>query len=148
MVYTITAQIYQTNTNAFFHVVEKTIWGGGHSGTWSEIDGAHVLTIGGSGASGCLRFRSDTDEFFIVALGIHEGRRWGDIDTLLGAGDTGMVIHPQFYGDDPNLPMWLRVQQRNSQLTRYYVTSPRNRTFSFIYTVPEGRNLKVAIIIG
>ncbi|KAI0295805.1 fungal fruit body lectin [Russula brevipes] len=146
MVYTITAQIYQTNTNAFFHVVEKTIWGSGHAGTWSEIDGAHVLTIGASGASGCLRFRSDTDEFFIVALGIHEGRRWGDIDTLLGAGDTGIVVHPQYYSDAPNL--WPRVQQREAQLTSYHVTSLHNRTFSFIYTVPEGRNLKVAIIIG
>jgi hypothetical protein len=26
MSYTITAQVYQTNQNAFFHVVEKTVW--------------------------------------------------------------------------------------------------------------------------
>ncbi|KAI0247901.1 fungal fruit body lectin [Lactifluus subvellereus] len=71
MTYTITARVYQTNTNAFFNVVERTVWKYGNGGTWSEVDGAYVLTMGGSGTCGSLRFVADTGENFIATLGVH-----------------------------------------------------------------------------
>ena len=96
MSYTITVQIYQTNPDAFFRVVEETVW---HGGTWSQVDGAYVLTIGGSGTYGSLRFKSDTDEYFIVTLGVHYYKGWGDIITNLSPSDTGVTITPQYYSD-------------------------------------------------
>src|SRR5258708_7522566 len=62
--YRITAQVYQTNTNAFFRVVEQTVL----NGTWDQVDAAYVLTMPGSGTAGSLRFVSDTGENFIVTL--------------------------------------------------------------------------------
>jgi hypothetical protein len=144
MSYSITAQIYQTNTNAFFRVVEKTVWHFANGGTWSEVDGTHVLNMGGSGTSGSLRLVSDSGENFIITLGVHNYKRWGDIVTNLGNGQTGVVINPQYYeGDHPE-----RAKARERQLTSYSVSNNKGRKFSFNYTVADGNNLKVNIVIG
>lgn len=81
MGYTITVRVFQTNTNALFHIVEKTILndGNGGNGTWVVVDGAQVLNLTSSGTSGVLRFLVDADERFVIALGIDSGLRWGDI---------------------------------------------------------------------
>jgi len=144
MSYTITAQVYQTDTNAFFHVVEKTVWKYANGGTWGETNGAHVLTMGGSGTSGSLRFLADTGENFIITLGVHNYKRWGDIVTNLTNDQTGVIITPQYYSDDHKD----REAQREKQLTTYGVPNLKGRKFSFNYTVTEGNNLKVNIIIG
>lgn len=68
MGYSITAEVYRTNHNVFFHVVEKTAWKHADGRTWGEVSGTHVLTFGGSGNSGSLRFVSDTGENFIITL--------------------------------------------------------------------------------
>ena len=75
MSYTITVQIYQTNPNAFFRVVESTVWQYANGGTWAESNGTRVLTMGGSGTCGSLRFVSDTGENFIATLGVHNYKR-------------------------------------------------------------------------
>ncbi|KAH8836148.1 fungal fruit body lectin [Flagelloscypha sp. PMI_526] len=144
MSYTITAQIYQINQNAFFHVVEKTVWHYANGGSWSEVDGAHVLTMGGSGTSGSLRLISDSGENFIITLGVHNYKRWGDIVTNLTTGETGVVINPQYY--DSSHPD--RNQAREKQLSSYNVNNAKGRNFGFNYTVTDGNNLKVNIIIG
>jgi len=144
MSYTITAKVYQTNQNAFFHVVEKTVWKYANGGTWSEVDGCHVLKMGGSGTSGSLRFVSDTGENFIVTLGVHNYKRWGDVVTNLTNECTGVVITPEYYSDKHAD----RERQREKQLTTYCVKNNKGRNFSFNYTVVEGNNLKVDIIIG
>ena len=144
MSYTITAQVYQTNRNAFFHVVEKTVWHYANGGTWGEVDGAHVLTMGGSGTSGSLRFASDTGEKFIITLGVHNYKRWGDIVTNLSNDQTGVVITPQYYSNDHRD----REQQREKQLATYNVNNAQGRKFEFTYTVADGNNLVVKIVIG
>ena len=144
MSYTITAQVYQTNPNAFFHVVEQTVWKYANGGTWSHNSGAYVLTIGGSGTAGSLRFVSDTGENFIVTLGVHNYKRWGDIVTNLSNDQTGVVITPEYYSNEyPD-----REKQREAQLVSYDVKNLKGRDFAFKYTVAEGNNLKVNIIIG
>ncbi|KAH9995931.1 lectin [Russula compacta] len=144
MSYTITAKVYQTNTNAFFRIVEKTVWKYANGGTWSEVDDQQVLTIGGSGTSGSLRFVSDTSENFIITLGVDGSKRWGDIVTNLTSSETGVVINPQYY--DSNYPD--REKQRTAQLTSYSVANSEGRKFAFNYTVTEGNSLAVNIVIG
>jgi Fungal fruit body lectin len=140
MTYTITARVYQTNTDAFFHVVEKTAWG-----TWTEVNGAHVLTMSNSGTCGSLRFLSDTDETFIVTLGVHSHKRWGDIVTNFAANErTGIVITPQYYDSEHSD----RVSQRQSQPRTCNVRNDKGRNFAFCYHETEGNDLKVDIVIG
>ena len=144
MSYTITAQVYQTNTTAFFRVVEQTVWKYANGGTWDEVKGAYLLTMGGSGTSGSLRFVSDTGENFIITLGVHNYKRWGDIVTNLTSDQTGVIITPEYYSDQhPN-----REKQREAQLTTYSVKNSKGRSFSFNYTVADGNNLVVKIVIG
>ncbi|KAH9953090.1 fungal fruit body lectin [Russula dissimulans] len=137
MGYKIIAQVYQTNTNAFFHVAEQY-------GTWSEVNGAYVLTMGGSGTSGSLRFVSDTEENFILTLGIHNYRRWGDIVTDLTPEQTAKVINAQYY----NSAYPSKAEKLWAQLTNYQTSNAKGRTFKFIYTALEGEELNVKIIIG
>ena len=144
MSYTITARVYQTNPNAHFNVVEKTVWHYANGGTWSECEGAHVLTMGGSGTCGSLRFVADTGENFIITLGVHNYKRWGDIVTNLTNEECGVVITPQYYGNQYGD----RAQQREKQLTSYNVENAKCRNFAYNYTVAEGNHLKVNIIIG
>jgi Fungal fruit body lectin len=144
MSYTITAKVYQTDRNAFFRVVEETVWKYANGGTWGQVDGTHVLTMGGSGTSGSLRFVSDTGENFIVTLGVHNYKRWGDIVTNLTNEETGVIITPQYYNNEhPD-----RERQREKQLVTYSVKNNKGRNFTFEYTVTEGNDLNVDIIIG
>ena len=142
MSYTIAVRVFQTNPDAFFHVVEQTVWNYANGGTWSEADGVRTLTMGGSGTSGTIRFESDTGERFIVALGVHNYKRWGDIVTGLATNDTGIVIHPEYYNGGK------RAYMREKQLADYSVESAKGRKFEIKYTVTEGQNLKADIIIG
>jgi hypothetical protein len=142
MSYKITLRVYQTNTNAFFKVVEQTVWNYANGGTWTEFDGQKVLTMGGSGTSGTIRFTADTGENFIVALGVHNYKRWCDIVTNLTNDQTGVIINPQYYNGGP------RAYMREKQLATYSVSNSKGRKFTITYTVTDGNDLKANIIIG
>ncbi|KAM7213977.1 Fungal fruit body lectin [Rhypophila decipiens] len=146
MSYTIAVQVFQTNQNAFFDVVEKTVF---RNGTWAETNGTHVLTMGGSGTSGSLRFVAGTGENFIVTLGVHNYKPWGDIVTKLDpASQTGVVITPQYYESEwGGSPVQARVDARWKTLSSYEVTRD-GRKYAFKYTVTDGNHLKVNIVIG
>ncbi len=146
MAYTITVQVYQTNTNAFFSPVEKTVF---TNGTWQEVKNTYLLSMSGSGTCGSLRFVADTGENFIVTLGVHNYKPWGDIVTKLDpATQTGVKITPEYYekewGGTENKD---RVAVRWKTLSSYDVTRD-GRKYSFKYTVTEGNNLKVNVVIG
>ncbi|KAF3917921.1 hypothetical protein ABW20_dc0109224 [Dactylellina cionopaga] len=142
--YTIAVQVYQTNTNAYFQCVEKTVWNYAQGGTWTDSNGTLLLTMGGSGTCGSLRFTSDSGENFIVTLGVHNYKRWGDIVTNLGA-DTGVIITPQYYDDVKHKD---RCSAREKQLSSYNVSNNKGRKYALEYSVAEGQNLKCNIIIG
>src|SRR5690606_15030429 len=127
----------QTNTNAWFKIVEKSVWHYANGGYWSEVDGAHVLTMGGSGTSGILRFKSD-DEEFIVALGVHNWKRWCDIVTNLRDNNTACVIQGEYYSSAHRN----RCSARERQLTNYEVWNQKERRFTVEYTVTEGNGLE------
>ena len=70
MSYTIQLRIFQSPAHGFFSVVEETNWNFANGGTWFNTDGVLTPTMGGSGTSGVLRFKSDTTgELFTVAVG-------------------------------------------------------------------------------
>jgi len=144
MVYTITAQIYQTNQLVYFHVVEKTVWNLGNGGTWSEVDGTHILTMDTSGTCGSLRFLADSGENCVITLGIDAGSPWGDIVTNLATNSTACAITPQYY-DSTNKG---REDARLAHLPSYTVNDAEGKSYYYKYTVTGGTDLKVNIVIG
>jgi Fungal fruit body lectin len=97
-----------------------------------------------AGTCGSLRFVSNNGDNFIITLGVHNYKRWGDIVTNLTNDQTGVIITPEYYDDDHRD----REQQREKQLTTYSVTSATGRHYAFNYTGTEGNNFTVNIIIG
>ena len=143
MSYSIALRVFQTNpARGFFHVVEKTVWHYANGGTWSEADGVLTLTMGGSGTSGVLRFKSDKGELITVAVGVHNYKRWCDVVTGLKTNETALVINGQYYSNGG------RDYQREKQLAEYSVTSAAGTKFEVKYTVADGNNLAANIIIG
>ncbi|KAJ8507908.1 hypothetical protein ONZ45_g9753 [Pleurotus djamor] len=143
MSYKITVRVYQTNPAAWFDIVEKTVWNYANGGTWTEVDGKHVLTMGGSGTSGILRF-AGKDERFTVALGVHNYKRWVDVNVGLATDQTACLIHKDYYTDGTprNAAIW-------KQLSEFKATdSATGRSVAVKYDVAEGNNLECYIIIG
>lgn len=140
--YRIQCSIFQTNPNAHFRVVEQTVFHYANGGTWGEEDGHKMLCMGGSGTSGTIRLMSDTGETFLVALGIHNYKRWCDVVTNLKDSETGVLINPQYYNNGG------RDAQREKQLASYSVKNAKGRQMEVKFTKDEGQDLKCNLIIG
>ena len=140
MSYSIKVYIYQTNYdgNTFFRVVEKAVWNYAGGGTWDEVDGYHLLRMGGSGTCGSLRLQSNTNESYIVTLGVHNYKPWGDILTDLTSTQTACVTIPGYYGQ----------YQRAWHLDACEVANSKGRVCSYLFTVNEGNELVVRIVIS
>ncbi|KIJ59477.1 hypothetical protein HYDPIDRAFT_33165 [Hydnomerulius pinastri MD-312] len=142
MSYTINCRVYQMNpARGFFDLVEKTVFNYANGGTWSMSNGAHLLTMGGSGTSGTLRFMSDKGERAIIAVGVHNNKRWCDVVTGLEASATGVLINPEYYNGK-------RDFAREKQLADYSVTSAAGTKYEVKYTVADGNHLQCNILIG
>ncbi|KAG9310141.1 lectin [Chiua virens] len=143
MSYNITCQVYQTNPGrGYFCMVEKTCWNYADGCTWSSPgEGIHMLTMGGSGTSGVLRFMSNEGERITIAVGVHNHLRWCDVATGLASDATGVVINAEYYGGG-------RDYMREKQLAHHSVTSAAGTKVQVIYTVTEGKNLRCNIIFG
>jgi len=141
MSYTITCRVYQKDTNAWFEIVEKTVWNYANGGAWTVVDEKQVLTMGGSGTSGILRFKCK-DEYFIVALGVHNYKRWIDVSTALPSSDTATHIHSDYYTAGN-----YRATVREKQLSTFDVTSPQGRNVKVNFDVADGQSLDCTIVI-
>jgi hypothetical protein len=144
MSYSIKVRVFQTNTNAFFHIVEKGVWHYANGGTWNETNGILTLTMGGSGTSGILRFMTEQGkEAFFVAMGVHNYKPW--VDTITGLGDdiTGVKALPEYYTGTND-----RTRSREAQRTSQSILNVDRRTISTKYRVAEGNNLELDIVIG
>ncbi|KAG6841063.1 hypothetical protein C0991_002274 [Blastosporella zonata] len=140
--YSITLRVFQTNPNTHFRVVEQTVWNYANGGEWSLVQGQYVLKMNGSGTSGTIRFLADNGENFIVAIGVHNYKRWSDIVTNLGNDQTGVIINPQYYSQRD------REEQREKQLALYEVKNAKGRQFAIKFIKAEGNDLVADIIIG
>ncbi|KAM0344150.1 hypothetical protein ACHAPU_007872 [Fusarium lateritium] len=144
MSYTIKVRVYQTSTNAFFHVVEKGCWHYANGAQWTEENGLLTLSMGGSGTSGILRFKTEEGkEAFFVALGVHNYKPW--VDTVTGLDDnvTGVKALPEYYGNASD-----RTRSRESQRTEQTILNADRRNISTKFKVKEGNNLELDIVIG
>ncbi|CAK9859160.1 unnamed protein product [Sphagnum jensenii] len=74
-----------------------------------------------NGVSGMLRFNSSQgDSFFLVALGVHNYKRWCDIVVdATPTGNTCVDIHPQYYNaDSPRYQMlWKQLAHLEKSTT-------------------------------
>ncbi|KAG8984657.1 hypothetical protein FRB94_010974 [Tulasnella sp. JGI-2019a] len=143
MSYKITIKVFQTNPNAYFHNVERTVWKFANGGTWMDINGEMVLNMGGSGTSGSLRFQADNGESFVATFGVHNYKRWCDIVTNLSSEQTGMVINAQYYDGTKD-----RAAAREAQRASYNVNNASGRKITINFTQVEGNDLKANLIIG
>ena len=141
MSYTITCRFYQCNTDAWFEMIEKTVWNYANGGSWTEVNDKQVLTMGGSGTSGLLRFKCG-DEYFIVALGVHNYKRWCDVSTGLPSSDTACYIHPNYYNGGAGAGV------REKQLSNFEATSPQGWKIKVDFNVSEGSNLECSICVS
>ena len=145
MSYSIKARVYQTNTNAYFRIIEKGVWHYANGGTWTDQDGVLTLTMGGSGTSGMLRFMTEQGkEAFFIAFGVHNYKPWVDIITGLADEVTCVKALPEYY-NDTNPP---RAKSREAQRTSQSILNIDNRTIAAKYKVADGKNLELDIVIG
>ena len=142
MSYVITLHL---NTAETVQLVESSVWHYANGGTWSECDGEHTLTMGGSGTSGMLRFKpGQGDEAFSVAMGVHNYKPWVDIITGLASDVTCVASLPGYYnGSDAT-----RVKSREAQRVEQSILNAQSRTIAAEYKVAEGHNLELDITIA
>jgi hypothetical protein len=141
MPYAIHVRVIQTNSSDWYRVVEKTVFS---NGTWSEARGEHVLTMGGTGTSGMLRFANPAGGYFLVALGVHNCKRWCDIVPDATTAMTGVQVHPSYYssGDgNRNRMLW-------KQLANLEVTTAKSTKVKADYYKEDGNTLYATITIA
>jgi len=142
MSYTVEISVfYRESAPEFFNIVEKGIWHYANGGTWTEAAGKQILTMGGSGTSGGLRFKSASggDAFFIV-VGVHNYSLWLDVLPNIEDKDTTVALLPTYYqpGSRAGIPL---VQN----ITRFNETG---RKIEFKKVIEEGRKITCSLIIS
>lgn len=104
MSYTLTLHL---DTSEKANLVEFSVWNHANGGTWDigkPIDpnrSLFVLTLGGSGTSGMLRFQLSTGELFAIAVGIDNNWGWSGVAVDLLTNQTLAVLHGEYYNDGP-----------------------------------------------
>ncbi|KAJ4320909.1 hypothetical protein N0V84_005613 [Fusarium piperis] len=140
----IQVRVYQNNTNAYFHIVEKGCWHYAKGAEWSEHNGIQTLTMGDSGTSGMLRFKTEQGkEAFFIAMGVHNYKPWVDIVTGLADDVTCVKALPEYYGNASE-----RTRSRESQRTEQSILNIDRRTIATNYKVSQGNDLELDIIIN
>ncbi|TFK39509.1 lectin 3a [Crucibulum laeve] len=139
MTYAIYIKVIQKNANKFV-AVEKTCWYYANGGTWTENEGRYVLTMGGSGTSGTLRFSNQDGDTFIVATGIHNYKRWCDIVPNLASSNTGMEVHPTYYSGSRGEMLWKQLES----IEKY---DAKGRKLALAFTAFDGNELFATLTI-
>ncbi|KAJ8488169.1 hypothetical protein ONZ45_g3905 [Pleurotus djamor] len=140
----ITVRIYQTNTNAWFKVVETSVH---HAGIWEYKNGEYVLTIGYD-TSGAIKVDAGGEEAVFV-FGAHDGRDrpWCDVVTDLKPGETASAINREYYPDTAPKGCTNRSYAREKHQTRSSVTNKKKRRFDVEYKVGSGVIVQADIVI-
>ncbi|KAG7285715.1 hypothetical protein NEMBOFW57_008008 [Staphylotrichum longicolle] len=122
MTYTLQLRVIN-DTPDVIALVEQTCWSG--AGTiWSATNDAtqthfpdtqiHQLQMDGSGSSGMLRFRaSSSGTRFAVAVGVHNYKRWCDVQVDLADDQPLTRLHGAYYaeGDPKNAALWAQASE-------------------------------------
>lgn len=133
--YTINLRVIN-DTDDELILIEKTCWHYTSSCAWTEREGSHLLSMGGSGTSGLLRFQSSAGEKFSLVLGVHNYERWCNINVDLKDDDTGTKIHPQYYAANTT-----ESGVREKQLSEITKTTSKGKKLQISYYQKEGKKL-------
>ncbi|KAH0580980.1 hypothetical protein H2248_012131 [Termitomyces sp. 'cryptogamus'] len=141
---TISLSVDHINPDTHFRVVEQSVHHYLNTFWDSDVEGTrYTLTMGNSGFSGVLRFLNDNGENFLVAVGVHNNKRWCDIVPDLQDDQTATFMNPQYYVTGTPY-----TEKRLSQLAAYEVESTTGRQLSIDFTQAEGNDLAAIILIG
>ncbi|KAG2411507.1 hypothetical protein HFD88_009063 [Aspergillus terreus] len=118
-------------------IVEKACWHYANGGTWTEDNGQHILSMGGSGTSGMLRFKSSSGDIFSVVLGIHNYKPWCDVQVKLRDEDTTATMLPEYYSGG-------KFSNRASPELKN-VDVNENRGLNLVFETTEGHELSAVL---
>jgi hypothetical protein len=142
--YAIYVRVIQAQPSAWLSIVEKTVWHYAEGGTWTECDDEHTLTMNGSGTSGMLRFKNPQGDYFLVALGIHNYKRWCDIVPDAALGNTGIEIYPTYYANGTGI----RREMVWKQLANVEKTTAKGVHIAVDYYKEDGNTLYATTTIA
>ena len=137
MTYTITLKFFNTRADDFIDVVEKALLSG--ASTWTVVGGKDVLTITGSGTSGALTYKSESGFRFIVATGVHNYKRWCDIQV--DQPDSAARLLPTYYDGSNGAVIWRQADHAE-------VTDSQGRKINVTFTVKEGNDLVANVVVS
>ncbi|KAG6554011.1 hypothetical protein Mapa_004928 [Marchantia paleacea] len=141
MSFTIHVRVIQNKPFAWYNIVEKSAWHYEGGGIWSEENGEQVLQMDCSGSSGMLRFKNPEGDFFLVALGIHNSKRWCDIVVDQKSNNTCTEIHPTYYNDGPRHEMLWK------QLASLEKVNAQGESINVDYEQEDGSTLWATITV-
>jgi hypothetical protein len=161
--YTITITLYDENDKLLLDKTQKWGWHYANGATWATPvvqqnafgyvyspqpwnvsnnvpEVKYVLTMGGSGTSGCLRFERKSGKPFLVAVGVHNYKRWCHIVTDLSKSDTTHTILPTYYGGIRDENLW-------KQREKFTKTDKNGFTYNIEFKQKTGHNLTADLSI-
>ena len=136
MTYTITLKFFTTSVDDFIDVVEKALLSG--DSTWTVVGGKDVLTMVGSGVSGALTYKGESGFRFIVATGVHNYKRWCDIQV--DQPDSAAKLLPTYYGGSNGDIIWKQADQVEK-------TDSQGRKINVTFTVKDGNDLVASVVV-
>ncbi|KAK0617608.1 fungal fruit body lectin [Immersiella caudata] len=130
------------DTNVTLTIIEKTCWKG--AGTaWTQSESGHHLSMNSSGSSGMLRLRSSEGEYFSVAVGVHNYKRWCDVDVNLSDSQVLTGLHPQYYNEKD-----AKYQALWAQATEKEGVSEKKRKWRVEFYQAEGNELRGNLVFA
>lgn len=141
MSYTVEISIfYRESAPEFFNIVERGVWHYANGGTWTQAAGKEILTMGGSGTSGGLRFKNASGNAFFLVVGVHNYSLWLDVLPNIEDKDTTVALLPTYY--QPGTRAGITLVQ---SITKFDTTG---RKIEFKKVNEEGRKITCSLIIS
>jgi len=141
MAYRLSVRIIN-DTGVHLDVIEKSCWKG--AGTaWTRSEAGRHLSMNSSGSSGMLRIRSSEGEHFVVALGVHNYKRWCDVDVNLTDSQVLHDLHEAYYNE-----RHAKYKALWAQATEASGTSSKGRKFTITFYRADGNDLLANLVFN
>ncbi len=116
-------------------IVEQTTWAGTDT-IWNSSDTGFKLSMKNSGTSGALRIKTSAGEYFTVATGVHNYKRWCEVLEVADNQALTTGLHANYYkdGDARHKALW-------AQASEHSVTLKTGRKVGIKFYVAEGSAL-------
>lgn len=106
--YTINVRVIDDSITDNLTIVEKACWHYANGCTWTSHPGGNLLTMGGSGTSGMLRFTAAGGQHCALIVGVHNYKVWCDVLVDLKSDDTLVKLLPTYYGAGERNVGWVQ----------------------------------------